>query len=304
MSRLHHLCALTLATTAAHAAHAQSHVIASVPVSQATTTGSLSVSGSRNLLGDSSIITALDRPAHVTLFRGGDLLLCQTSMTHLTGGRNTQQLAGKLDPLLIALDRGSLELQMPFTRDDALITPDLRFTSADPHDKPAQLSLALRVTPNGDTCVENRGKKSPNLTITDAFGQSSYLLKGGQHVLFEHGSLKEVVDTESSPCGCPPPQSVSLADAAVRGGTFPAAVSQGLATPTPIPQDKPGDTQVQVSATLTYDPANPAADAPAPPTGDLLQPPMLAHRQTAPDAPPKKDPVHAIGRFFKKLFVR
>ena len=38
--------------------------------------------------------------------------------------------------------------------------------------------------------------------------------------MFEHGSLKLVMDRETTPCGCPPdekPEGMSLADAALRG---------------------------------------------------------------------------------------
>ena len=80
------------------------------------------------------------------------------------------------------------------------MTPDLRFTvrNAGP------LDLRLRVARNGDTCVENRGPVAPTLAVSDPFGEAMYELAAGQHVLFEHGSLHEVVDHETSPCGCPP----------------------------------------------------------------------------------------------------
>ena len=42
-----------------------------------------------------------------------------------------------------------------------------------------------------------------------------YELAPDQHVLFEHGSLREVVDHETSPCGCPEPKGMSVADALV-----------------------------------------------------------------------------------------
>ena len=318
MSRKHTILASSLFAFAALNAGAQVRVIASVPISEAATTGALAVSGTRNLLGGSSIITALDRPAHVTLFRGGELLVCQSSVTHLTGGQHAPQLTNNMDPLLVSLDRGALELHMPITRDDALITPDFRFISVDTRDKASPLNLAIRVTPNGDTCVDNRGRKAPTLALTDPFSQASYLLKPGQHVLFEHGSLKEVVDTESSSCGCPPVQSLSLADAAIRGSSrkknksqpdptaFPTAASQGLAPAFPLPAETAGSTHVQVSGTLTYDPSSPPltpTDAPALPA----PPATVAAAAPMPETPlpaPKKGPIGSIGHFFKKIFAR
>jgi hypothetical protein len=291
---------------------AQNRVIASVPSAEASTAGVLAVSGGKDLLGGSSVITALDRPAHVSLFRGGELLVCQTSVIHLASGARVQQLVGKQTPLLISLDRGALELRMPISADDVFLTPDLRFVAADARNKPAQLDLAIRVAPGGDTCVENRGKKAPTVQITDTFGQAAYLLKPGQHVLFEHGSLNEVVDHESSPCGCPAPQSMSLADAALRGKgkgsqsfPFPAAVSEGLAPASPLPPEKSGEVHTQVAGTLAYDPSD-AAPAAASSAPDQTQPPAkpLPPLTPAEDPAPKPGLFHAVGRFFKKIFAR
>ena len=110
-------------------------------------------------------------------------------------------------PLLLALDRGAMEIRTAATDRDVVITPDLRFSIKGT----GPLDLRLRVTPNGDTCVEHRGLQAPPLEIVDQFGDARYELRAGQHVLFEHGSLREVVDHESSPCGCPATPVVSVA---------------------------------------------------------------------------------------------
>ena len=120
---------------------------------------------------------------------------------------------------MLALDRGAIEVQMAATTRDVVMTPDLRFTMRG--DGP--LDLQLRVTRNGDTCVENRGTKAPVLNVADQFGEATYELRAGQHVLFEHGSLKEVVDHESSACGCPPEPTMSVADALLHPGAPGAA---------------------------------------------------------------------------------
>ena len=155
---------------------------------------------------------------------------------------------------MLALDRGAIEVQMAATTHDVVMTPDLRFTMRG--DGP--LDLRLRVTRNGDTCVENRGAKAPVLNVADQFGEATYELRAGQHVLFEHGSLKEVVDHESSSCGCPPepddvgggcavrastaaaPGSAVAAKPAAEQHPFPAAVSAGLAPPPAVPQAPAG----------------------------------------------------------------
>src|SRR5207237_9775006 len=95
-------------------------------------------------------------------------------------------------PLLLSLDRGALEIDMNGTPSDSIMTPDLRFTVRNS----GPLDLRLRVARNGDTCVDNRGPGAPTIAVSDPFGESMYELAAGQHVLFEHGSLDEVVDHE------------------------------------------------------------------------------------------------------------
>jgi len=250
------------ASAVAYAQNQQS--IGSVGIADATVSGALEVSNGRALLLGASTVTARDHTAEVALNRGGSVRVCATSGLHLNAGK------GSIDtPLMLALDRGAIELAIRATASDVVMTPDLRFTlkSAGP------LDLRLRVARNGDTCVENRGAAAPALSVSDQFGESSYELHPGQHVLFEHGSLKEVVDNEHEPCGCPPEPVVSVADAGVTGATpaapgtivakepskaaaeqhpFPAAVSAGLAPAGPAPQAPEGAVHAQVSTTMSY----------------------------------------------------
>src|SRR5271163_1117258 len=184
--------------------------IGTVGVQDATVAGALEVTNGRAILVGNTTGTARDRTAEVDLSRGGTVLVCATSGLHVTAGKSADGTV----PLMRALDRGAIEVQMAATTHDVVTTPDLRFTTLG--DGP--LDLQLRVTRNGDTCVENRGAKAPVLNVADQFGEASYQLRAGQHVLFEHGSLKEVVDHESSACGCPPEPTMSVADAVVSGG--------------------------------------------------------------------------------------
>jgi hypothetical protein len=220
---------------------------------------------------------------------------------------------------MLALDRGAIEVQMAATTHDVVTTPDLRFTMLG--DGP--LDLQLRVTRNGDTCVENRGAKAPVLHVADQFGEATYELKAGQHVLFEHGSLREVVDRESSACGCPPEPTMSVADALLKpaasgGGApektaaeqhpFPAAVSDEL-TPTTVPQAAPGAVHTQVSAVLSSGEGTDSSTEPATPkdpaTGNAKNVAESTTEQVAATPAPakaSKGPFHAIGRFFRHIF--
>ena len=239
--------------------------IGSVGISDATVSGALEVTNGRAMLRGASTVTARDKTAEIALDRGGSVKVCATSGLHVTAGKGAVET-----PLLLALDRGAVEIATRANINDVLMTPDLRFTLK----SPGVLDLRMRVSRNGDTCVENRGAAAPALSIADQFGDASYELHAGQHVLFEHGSLKEVVDNESEPCGCPPEPVVSVADAGVSGGTpavpgaivagsaqsktaaeqhpFPAAVSSGLAPPSALPPSPQGQVHAQVSTTMSY----------------------------------------------------
>jgi hypothetical protein len=309
-------------------AHAQ-QPIGTVGVQDATVAGALEVTNGQAVLVGSTTVTARDHAAEVTLNRGGTVRVCATSGLHVAAGKGATPA-----PLMLALDRGAIEVQMTATTNDVVMTPDLRFAMR----SEGPLDLRIRVTKNGDTCIENRGEKAPALSVADQFGEATYELRAGQHVLFEHGSLKEVVDHESSACGCPPMPVVSVADSGVTSATpatpgstvaaksaadqhpFPAAVSAGLAPPPPVPQAPAGVVHAQVSTTLSYgasgsDGTNSGAGskqgaASVSGASQTTQPQAATetHATGTAQAPPSQpaphpsDIVHSIGHFFKRLF--
>jgi hypothetical protein len=307
MSRL-----LTLAwglTAAIVPCAAQSRLVAYVPTAEASTTGALMTAGDKSMLGEKSAVSAAVRPAHVTLSRGGMMLVCQASVVHLTAGQGVFNPKSKenFDPLLIALESGALELQMPAIPSDTIATGGMRLTSVGSPNKSVPLEIALRVSSNGDTCVENRGRKS-TLTVTDSFGQASFQLKAGQHVLFQHGLIQEARTGGTSFCGCPPaPPPMSLADAVLRAGPaaptftqsasaypFPEADSAGIQSfGTAPPPERP----VQVAANLTFNGetdslSTPAATASSPSDSSLSSTPERATPEPAspPEPPPLPTP--------------
>ena len=198
-------------------------LIGYVSTRDAEVTGATDVVDGRAVLTGSVSVTAKDHTAPIALGRGGTVRVCQTSVLHLTESRAVEVAA----PLLFSLDRGAIEIQMRGTPNDSIMTPDLRFTVR--NDGP--LDLRLRIARNGDTCVENRGPLAPTLAISDPFGEAMYELQPGQHVLFEHGSLREVVDHETSPCGCPDEQGMSIADALLAPGSGAAAPAKPPLSP-------------------------------------------------------------------------
>jgi hypothetical protein len=287
--------------------------IGTVGMQDATVAGALEVSNGRAILVGNTTVTAKDRVAEIALNRGGSVRVCSTSGLHVTAGRGADGAV----PLMLALDRGAIEVKMTATTRDVVTTPDLRFTMRG--DGP--LDLQIRVTRNGDTCVENRGAKAPMLNIADQFGEGTYELQAEQHVLFEHGSLKEVVDHERSSCGCPPEPTMTVADSllgpttssgaatektAAEAHPFPAAVSAGLA-PATVPQAPAGAVHTQVSAALSSGGGSDslAEPAAAKDAGGGSSTAAGSAAQTAappPAAKTGKGPFHAVGRFFRRIF--
>ena len=293
--------------------------IGTIEASSATVSGPLSLTGDKALIGANAVITARDRTATVNLSRGGEVLVCRTSALHAARGAGP----AKREPLLLALDRGAVEIHMAATAADAVLTPDLRFTIATSTGRPAAglLDLRIRVAGNGDTCVENRGKAAPTLEVSEQFGSGLYQVHPNQHLLFEHGSLREVVDDETSPCGCPPPPVLSASNSgistdvtrAARPGArvaddpdevrahnpaevqhpFPAAESQGLTlsgAPAYVPQSPPREPHAQVAATLSFGPGSRGFDGTNPTVANTPAAPASTPAPAAPAPAPAPAP--------------
>ena len=249
--------------------------------------------GDRARLMSNTSVTAYDHTAQVKLERGGEVLVCATSQLHLLH-------SGTGNALLFGLDRGAIELHSPTEGQDVILTPDIRFSV----ESKGNYDLRMRVTRDGDTCVENAGKKAPVLMLNDAFSRASYRLMAGQHVLFERGNLHEVVDNEKSPCGCPgseKPEHVaenaSAATKAAAANPFPVAESEGLAPTQPVANSPVGEKETQVSTTLAYAPGEGT-----PPNAVGTPEQIEAEGLTAPVAPPVVK--HSFGYKFKRFWYK
>ena len=292
MNHLRHLVSLIAVAVALPVAAAAQTVMGTLSTHDAQVNGAMQVRGERADLLSNDAITAFDHTAPIALTRGGQALVCSTSQFHLLR-------SGDASALLFALDRGALELHGLADPHDLVLTPDIRFAI----ESPGTYALSLRVTPNGDTCVDNAGSAAPVLLLTDAFSSTSYRLIPGQHVLFEHGSLREVVDNERSPCGCPTePAAATPAEAA---HPFPAAVSAGLVPAQPVGNSTPdGQTHTQIDANLSYSAGQPRPAIAAATAAAATPNPVAAPTSTEPPPTPPgaHDIAHAIGHFFHKLF--
>lgn len=170
----------------------------------ATVTGWTDEVEGQAVLTGSSSVTTKDQATPIKLSRGGSVRVCQASELKMTASRDVTVAP----PLLFSLDHGSIQIDTNATPSDSIMTPDLRFAIR----TSGPLDLRLRVATNGDTCVENRGAAAPTIAVSDAFGEAMYELPAGQHVVFQRGSVRQVEEHATVPCGCPD-SGVSVAQA-------------------------------------------------------------------------------------------
>jgi hypothetical protein len=266
-------------SAAATAQGATATPIGSTSATEVQVSGPIDVHEGKLALGNGSTVTAGEQAVQIALTRGGDLRLCSTTTLHLSHDRTVD--APDSTALMLGLDRGAIEARYTVGKySDVLLTPDLRILVSGP----GQADLQVRVSRNGDTCIDNRGANAPYITVTSPLEGGLYRVQPGQHVSFEHGSLREVVDTETEPCGCPATPGTAVAAAGAGSGAagkaaggagakagdteFPLAVSEGLAAPPgppTTPVAKPGEAHAQVTVPFTFtgDAARPAAGVPA-----------------------------------------
>ena len=195
---------------------------------------------------------------------------------------------------MMALGRGALEANFATgPNSDVILTPDFRILISGPGTAQVQVRLGVK----GDTCVDNRGPNAPYVTVSSIFDGGAYRVQPDQRVMFQHGSLREVVDNEKESCGCPPEPVKSAA-----GNEFPVAQSEGLAPlSTPPPNAAPPGVQAaQATVQMGYDGTRPAAPAAAAAVQLPAEKEPLAAAPT--DHPVKRGFFTRIGRFFKKLF--
>jgi hypothetical protein len=262
----------------------------------ATVTGALQVTQGRAIIATSGTVTSGSMTTNVVLPHRGVLRVCASTAVHLSA--DSAVPAGEAPGLMMALDHGAVEASFATGRNsDILLTPDFRILIGGP----GAADLQVRLGQHGDTCVDNAGANAPYVVVSSVFDGGAYRVQPGQRVMFQHGSLQEVVDQEKEPCGCPPAQRPGSND-------FPLAESAGLAPlkpPAPIaPQtgatihsDAP-----QISEPLVYKAPTPAAE-PAPPP-----PPVSATATPAAGPPPaltpqkKKGFFRRVGGFFRRIF--
>jgi len=215
-------------TVVCHAQQAASvGPIAIVPVDSSTNvTGALQITAGQALIGASGSVTAGAKTTEVILPHRGVLRVCASTTVKLTS--DTSVPAGETAGLVMGLDRGALEASFATGQNaDVLLTPDFRILITGP----GAADVKIRLGEHGDTCVDNAGVSAPYVLVSSVFEGGAYRVQGGERVMFQHGSVHEVVTGEKESCGCPPPTNPDVQPAT---NEFPLAQSEGL-TPTPPP---------------------------------------------------------------------
>jgi hypothetical protein len=260
----------------------------------AKVTGALEVTQGKAIIAASGTITSGAATTQVVLPHRGVLRVCASTTVKLAADASVP--AGETPGLMMAMDQGAIEMSFATSRNsDILLTPDFRILIGGP----GAAEVKVRLGQHGDTCVDNAGIDAPYVLVSSVFDGGAYRVQPGQRVMFEHGSLREVVDQEKEPCGCPPG-----APAAAQGNEFPLAQSEGLA-PLAAAKPAPANPAALPTEPLSYSSADHAAK-PAPDAAATTATPVSAAAEsTAPakPAPPKKAGFFGkIGSFFRRIF--
>jgi hypothetical protein len=277
--------------------------IAIVPVdASATVTGALEITRGKAMIATAGSITSGAKATDVILPRRGTLRVCASTSVRLAADMSVP--AGETAGLMMALDQGAVETSFATGRNaDIVLTPDFRILIGGP----GASDVKVRLGQHGDTCVDNPGLNAPYVLVSSVFDGETYRVQPGQRVMFQHGSLREVVDDEKEPCGCPPEPRPGTND-------FPLAESAGLtpnAPPVTAPPTAPAHAvpnQTVLDTPLEYDaqpPAEPAAQSAPEPAA-----PAMAKSEAAPASAPNANPAtqkkaglfRRIGHFFKRVF--
>jgi hypothetical protein len=277
---------------------AQAGPIAIVPVdTSGSVSGALQVSDGKAIIASSGTITSGTIPTDVILPRRGTLRVCAGTAVKLAADASVP--AGENPGLMMAIDHGAIEASYAAGRNsDVLLTPDFRILIGGP----GAVDVKVRLGEHGDTCVDNPGINAPYVLVSSVFEGGAYRVQPGQRVMFEHGSLQQVVDQEKEPCGCPPISRPGTND-------FPLAESAGLSPQAPPikPASPPATSppQTAIDAPLVYQappPAESAAPAAASPTAPQAAAQVAKAASLPPPAKKHRNFFRRIGTFFRRIF--
>lgn len=207
---------------------AAQQVVGELYATDASVKGSVILAGSGTSVLSGSSIQAGAQSATLKLDRGGTLLVCEGTKLSVTSSQSGREL-------LFSLNSGNLEMNYPLGAEaDTLLTPDLRLLLPGP----GTVHVAVRVSPQGDTCVQSLPWNVSAIVVSESMGDATYQVKPDQAVLFKGGHLGQASLSKQN-CGCPMSQPVPTQVAKAAPPSAPAAVPATAApvatSPSPAP---------------------------------------------------------------------
>ena len=262
------------------------------PDAAAKVTGALEVSAGKAVISSSGAISSGTQTTEVLLPHRGTLRVCANTTVKLAADHSVPaaDTPAQIPGLMMALDHGAIEASFATGQNaDLLLTPEFRILISGP----GAVEVKVRLGQNGDTCVDNPGLQAPYVLVTSVFEEGAYRIQPGQRVMFQHGSLREVVDREKEPCGCPP--------AEAHGNEFPLAQSEGLtAQVAPVTGPQAGS-PVQGSESLAYSGADHSVQGTS--TATPVTAPTASSAVSTPAPPAKKPGLFAhVRSFLRRVF--
>ena len=222
--------------------------------------GAVVLAGSGTSVLSGSSIAAGAQTATLKLERGGSMLVCSGTNLSVNASQTGREL-------MFSLNSGNLEMNYPLGASaDTLLTPDLRLLLPGP----GTVHIAVKVTPQGDTCVQSLPGNVAAIVVSETMGDATYQVKPDEAVLFKGGHPSEATATKQN-CGCPVSQPTQVARAAPPPPP-PAESKPTQPAPKPAPADQ--DVHIAVSAPLVF-----RADDPAPDLAETVASLKLEHNQ-------------------------
>jgi hypothetical protein len=262
------------------------------PGSAAMVTGALQVTEGRAMIASSGAVTSGVSTTEVSLPHRGTLRVCASTTVKLSADSSVP--AGEVPGIMMTIDHGAVEASFATGRNsDILLTPDFRILIGGP----GAADVKVRLGQHGDTCVDNAGINAPYVLVTSVFDGSIYRVQAGQRVMFQHGSILEVVDHEKEPCGCPPAPHPN-------SNEFPLAQSAGLAPlpPPGPPGTTPTDATPVATDTFVYKSGEAAPEPPVVVTQRGKRVKVARVDGANPGAQKKPGFFTRMGHFFRRLF--
>ena len=309
LSRCHLVPLLTiLVVFAASAVAAAQQPIGELYATDASVKGSVILANSGTSVLSGSSIQAGAQAATLKLERGGNLLVCEGTKLSITASQSGRQL-------LFSLNSGNLEMNYPLGAEaDTLLTPDLRLLLPGP----GTVHVAVRITPQGDTCVQSLPWNVAAITISETMGDATYQVKPDEAVLFKSGHLSEASSFRGN-CGCPrsQPTPTQVAKAAPPP---PAPAQPAPAPPLAAPPPPSPEQHMAVEAPFVFRGTDPTPDLTANVAvlrlendkvvqlEPMVLPPANAKKKSAPsnNAQTAKKESHGffskVGAFFAAIF--